>query len=120
MGACERRLAKFVVETNPDAIPAECYRAAEQAAFDCVGVALAGAAQPQGRMIVDFVEAQGGNNACTILGNRLRTSPYLAALANGTLGHALDYDDMGGFGHPSVALLPTALRLCRRLVLGVR
>jgi 2-methylcitrate dehydratase PrpD len=115
MGACERRLAKFVVETNPDAIPAESYRAAEQAAFDCVGVALAGAAQPQGKMIVDFVEAQGGNNACTILGNRLRTSPYLAALANGTLGHALDYDDMGGFGHPSVALLPTALAVGEQL-----
>ena len=109
MGACEERLARFVAETPADAIPAESYRAALQAAFDCVGVALAGAAQPQGRMIVDFVEAQGGNDQCTILGNRLRTSPYLAALANGTLGHALDYDDMGGFGHPSVALLPTAL-----------
>src|SRR5690606_13849231 len=77
----------------------------------CIGVALAGAAQPQGRMIVDFVEMQGGKPECTIIGSKARTSPYLAALANGTLGHALDYDDMGGFGHPSVVLLPTALAL---------
>lgn len=109
MSVCEERLAKFVTETSPDAIPAESYRAALEASFDCVGVALAGAQQPHGKMIVGFVEAQGGNTACTVIGNKLRTAPYLAALANGTLGHALDYDDMGGFGHPSVALLPTAL-----------
>ena len=109
MGVCEERLARFVTETSPDAIPPESYRAALQASFDCVGVALAGAVQPHGKMIVDFVDAQGGKTVCTIIGNKLRTSAYLAALANGTIGHALDYDDMGGFGHPSVALLPTAL-----------
>lgn len=109
MGVSEERLARFVTETSPDAIPPESYRAALQASFDCIGVALAGAAQPHGRMIVDFVDEQGGKPACTIIGNKLRTSSYLAALANGTLGHALDYDDMGGFGHPSVVLLPTAL-----------
>lgn len=111
MGACEQRLATFVAETDADSIPPESYRPALHASFDCIGVALAGAAQPQGKMIVDFVAAQGGNSQCTVIGNRLRSSPYLAALANGTLGHALDYDDMGGFGHPSVALLPTALAI---------
>jgi 2-methylcitrate dehydratase PrpD len=115
MGTCEQRLATFVTATKTEAIPPESYRAAGQAAFDCIGVALAGAAQPQGKMIVDFVDAQGGKPTCTIIGNRLRTSPYLAALANGTLGHALDYDDMGGFGHPSVALLPTALAIGEEL-----
>ena len=115
MSACEERLAKFVTETSPDAIPTECYREALRASFDCVGVAVAGAAQPHGKMIVDFVDAQGGSNTCTIIGNKQRTSTYLAALANGTLGHALDYDDMGGFGHPSVALVPTALAIGEEL-----
>jgi 2-methylcitrate dehydratase PrpD len=115
MGICEERIAKFVAETSFDAIPAESYRAALEASFDCVGVALAGAAQPHGKMIVDFVDAQGGRTDCTIIGNTRRTSPYLAALANGTLGHALDYDDMGGFGHPSVGLLPTALAVGEQL-----
>jgi 2-methylcitrate dehydratase PrpD len=115
MGACEQRLARFVTETSPDAIPPESYRAALQASFDGIGVTLAGAAQPHGKMIVDFVDAQGGKPQCTIVGNALRTSPYFAALANGTLGHALDYDDMGGFGHPTVALLPTALAVGEQL-----
>ena len=79
MGACEQRLAEFVTQTGADAIPPESYRAALQASFDCIGVALAGAAQPQGRMIVDFVEMQGGKPECTIIGSKARTSPYLAA-----------------------------------------
>ncbi len=109
MGVSEERLAKFVSETSPESIPPESYRAALQASLDCVGVALAGAVQPHGKMIVNFVEEQGGKAACTVIGNKLRTSMYMAALANGTLAHALDFDDMGVFGHPSVALLPTAL-----------
>jgi len=115
MGICEERIAKFVAETSFDAIPPESYRAAREASFDCVGVALAGAAQPHGKMIVDFVDAQGGRADCTIIGNKLRTAPYLAALANGTLGHALDFDDMGGFGHPTVVLLPAALAIGEQL-----
>jgi 2-methylcitrate dehydratase PrpD len=40
----------------------------------------------------------------------LRLSPALAALANGTAGHALDFDDIGlGAGHVSVAVMPAAL-----------
>ena len=109
MGVCEERLAKFVSETSPEAIPPESYRSALQASFDCIGVALAGAVQPHGKMIVNFAEDQGGKPTCTVIGNKLRTSAYMAALANGTLSHALDFDDMGVFGHPTCTLLPTAL-----------
>jgi 2-methylcitrate dehydratase PrpD len=115
MSACEQRLAQFVTATSADSIPAESYSAARQAAFDCIGVSLAGAAQAHGKMIVEFVAEQGADSTCTIIGNKQRSSPYLAALANGTLGHALDYDDMGGFGHPTVALLPTALAIGEQL-----
>jgi 2-methylcitrate dehydratase PrpD len=108
-GKAEQRVAEFIVETDADAIPAECYRAAREACFDCAGVMLAGVVEPHGRMIVDFASQEGGPGSCTVIGTAVRTSATMAALANGTLGHALDYDDMGGFGHPSVALLPSAL-----------
>jgi 2-methylcitrate dehydratase PrpD len=108
-GKAEQRIAEFVVETDEHTIPGECYRAARDACFDCIGVMLAGAAQPHGRMIVDFAAQEGGAGPCTVVGTPLRTSATTAALANGTLGHALDFDDMGGFGHPSVVLLPPAL-----------
>jgi 2-methylcitrate dehydratase PrpD len=45
-----------------------------------------------------------------VIGAGLRLAPALAALANGTAGHALDFDDIGlGAGHVSVAILPAAL-----------
>jgi 2-methylcitrate dehydratase PrpD len=120
VGKTEQRIAEFIVETSLEDIPAECYTAAREACFDCIGVTLAGAAQAHGRMIVDFVAEEGARGDCTVLGSPIRTSPSMAAFANGTLGHALDYDDMGGFGHPSVVLLPPALALGERAGLSGR
>jgi hypothetical protein len=42
-----------------------------------------------------------------------RTTPALAVLANGTMAHAMDYDDThpGGAGHPSAPCWSTALAL---------
>ncbi len=37
-----------------------------------------------------------------------------AALAMGTIGHALDFDDVGGFGHSSTVLVPTVFALAAR------
>ncbi len=111
MGKVEERIAEFVLETDPESIPEDCYRVARDGCFDCVGVMLAGAAEPHGRMIADFARREGAPGPCTVAGTEIQTAPAMAALANGTLAHALDYDDMGGFGHPSAVLLPAALSL---------
>jgi len=115
MAATEERIARFVVETKDEEIPPEAVRTARDAALDCVGVALAGAAQPLGQMMLEMTREEGGNPEASVIGGRLRTSTTMAALANGTLAHALDYDDMGGFGHPSVVLLPPVLALGEKL-----
>ena len=39
-----------------------------------------------------MVKAEGAAASATIVGQSLRTSPQLAALANGVSGHAMDYD----------------------------
>lgn len=109
VGKTEERIAEFIVSTRAEEIPAASYDAARRSCFDCVGVMLAGAAQPPGRIITDFVADEGARGECTVVGSAIKTSRTMAALANGTLGHALDFDDMGGFGHPTVALLLPAL-----------
>jgi 2-methylcitrate dehydratase PrpD len=50
------------------------------------------------------------------VGTPLRASVEDAALANGTAGHALDYDDthQSLSGHPSVPILPAVLALAER------
>ena len=120
MGKTETRIAEFIIETDPSDMPVESFKAAREACFDCVGVMLAGAAQPHGHMMAEFVAEEGARGDCSVLGTAVRTSPSMAALANGTLGHALDYDDMGGFGHPSVVLLPPALAVGERMGISGR
>lgn len=57
-----------------------------------------------------FVAANAIPGPCQILGGS-QTTPNTAALINGTLSHALDYDDthFAHIGHPSVAVVSAAL-----------
>ncbi len=104
-----KKLAHFVVETRMEDMPPEALKVAQRGITDCIGVTFPGSLEPQGEIIRGYVRKMGGAAESSIIGSELRTSPYLAALANGTMGHALDYDDMGGFGHPSVVLAPAVL-----------
>jgi 2-methylcitrate dehydratase PrpD len=76
---------------------------------DFVGVAFAGLREEQSRIIMDYARKMGGLPQATVISGSFRTSPYLAALVNGTVGHSLDYDDVAIslIGHPSVFLVPT-------------
>ncbi|MEL6449723.1 MAG: MmgE/PrpD family protein [Pseudomonadota bacterium] len=58
----------------------------------------------------DWARALGGTGACTRFDGRL-SDPATAALVNGTLSHALDYDDthFAHIGHPSVVTVSAAL-----------
>ena len=71
---------------------------------------LAGAVEPAAR-IAQSMAAEEGTGECRILGTSARTSPGLAALANGVAAHSLDYDDMCfvSLAHPSCALVPAVL-----------
>lgn len=109
MNNTTREVAAFIVETPSDCVPARDRKAAARACWDTSGVLLAGSVQPVGRLILGHVAQRGGNPEATVLGTAVRTSAVLAALANGTFAHALDYDDMGAYGHPSGCLLTSLL-----------
>jgi 2-methylcitrate dehydratase PrpD len=110
MGATEE-LARWIVRTSSEDIPPDALRVAGEACFDCLGVMLAGSVQPLGRIITRLVGEWGGSPEATVVVSGIKTSVPSAALANGTMGHALDYDDMGGFGHPTTVLFPALLAL---------
>ena len=110
MGATET-VASWIVNTSFEDIPPDAIRVAKESCFDCLGVMLAGSAQPVGQIIQKYVKDQGGAPEATMVGTGFRTSLPNAALANGTMGHALDFDDYGGFGHPTVAIFPALLAL---------
>ena len=114
MGATET-VSNWIVNTSYEDIPPDAIRVAGESCFDLLGVTLAGAVQPVGEIIKKYVAEQGGTPEATVLASRLRSSMPNAALANGTMGHALDYDDFGGFGHPTVAIFPSLLALGEKI-----
>jgi 2-methylcitrate dehydratase PrpD len=105
------RLAEFVVKTALRDCPDGALARVRRATLDSLGVTLAGAAEPAAALVRAVARAEGGVALCTVLGTGLRTSPTWAALANGTAGHAHDFDDTSFalMGHPSVPLLAAIL-----------
>ena len=110
MSATER-LARFIVEARLEDMPEPVIAAAKTAILDTVGVTAAAVGEPVATHITGYVRAAGGSPDATVIGGGLKTSTSLAALANATLGHALDFDDTNWLlvGHASVVVLPAVL-----------
>lgn len=122
MGTTET-LAQWIVATQYDDIPPAAYEQAKKSILDYLGVAIQGSITELGRMIIDFTQEQGGNPQARVIGTKIRTASTNAAFANGALGHAEDFDDLGGIGgigHPAVVLTPPALALAEELHLSGR
>lgn len=80
--------------------------------LDWIAVGRAGAEEPVSQIVRQMVLSEGGMEQARLFGGG--AAPLrAAALANGTISHALDYDDthFAHIGHPSVAVLPAALAI---------
>jgi 2-methylcitrate dehydratase PrpD len=108
-----RRIAEYLATTDLENFSPEAVYAAKGAMMDCLGCMLAGSREPLADILCEFVRANDGRSVATIVGRGVKTSAPDAALVNGAMGHALDYDDItpGIKGHPTVVLLPAALAL---------
>ena len=110
MESITEELAVFVATFDASTIPSRARTEAIRGIVDLAGTMLAGASEPLGRLVHDHARAEGGDGPSTVIGGGFRSSPSLAAFANGATGHALDYDDIGlEVGHPTVAVAPAAL-----------
>ena len=108
-----RALAHKAAALDYGELPEPVCELARQCLLDYLGVALAGAADPLVRILLDEMAAAGGASQAGIIGHSIRLPALSAALVNGAAAHALDYDDvnMAMPGHPSVAILPGLLAL---------
>src|SRR5918995_1068473 len=115
MGATEE-IARFLVDTKYEDLPRDAVEKAKRTALDCVGAALAGVGEPVSQTITGYVTKLGGSSQASVFGAGLKVALQDAALANGAIAHALDYDDCGvKIGHPSVLVLPAVLSLSEHL-----
>src|SRR5512144_1388206 len=100
MSATEQ-IARFVVETKYENLPPTAGEKAKRTALDCLGAALAGVAEPVSQTIAAYVKKVSGPAHASLFGADIKVSAADAALANGCIAHALDYDDCGvKIGHP--------------------
>lgn len=104
-------LADFA--SGPVATSSEARLVTSLSALDWVVVGRVGVSEPVSQTVRALVLDEGGNPQAHLFGGGL--APVRAAgLVNGTISHALDYDDthFAHIGHPSVAVMPAAFALC--------
>jgi 2-methylcitrate dehydratase PrpD len=106
-------LAEQACLVSYEALPEPVRALARQCVLDYYGVALAGADDPLAAILLDELGEAGGAAQASVIGHGARLPALSAALVNGAIGHALDYDDVNLAmpGHPSVAILPGLLAL---------
>jgi 2-methylcitrate dehydratase PrpD len=116
-----QEVAAFVAETSFKDIPPEAIRIARRCLIDGTGISLSGSRDPASLILRRFLETQGGKREASVIGTRLKLPAASAALANGTSGHAQDFDDTqlarspdriyGLLTHPTIPVLAACLSL---------
>jgi 2-methylcitrate dehydratase PrpD len=90
--------------------------------LDTLGVAIAALDEPLAASIVAGARTLGSGSEATILADGSTAPAPIAALVNGTLAHALDFDDTDAASvmHSSVVVVPAALAAAEAAGLGGR
>ena len=109
------RVARFVADTAIDKIPNEVVAAAKTAILDCLGVALAGSQEESARICAEQTRMEQARGEASVWGQGFKSSASLAALANGTAAHALDFDHGVYLGQPTSGVIPSILPLAETL-----
>jgi 2-methylcitrate dehydratase PrpD len=104
-------LAQFIHDKSLQDFPPAAFDKAKKALADTFAVILAGAGSEVTPPLMRYVEQASDSGASPILGSGRSVSPEMAALVNGTFGHALDFDDVLSMmpAHPSAVILPALI-----------
>jgi 2-methylcitrate dehydratase PrpD len=107
-GQLTQRFAELIISSQPGS---EAIAAARGGLLDFLASAIAGLDDPAYVKLRTAIIASNSVSTATLIGWHDRLDPANAALINGYLGHALDYDDIqsGVRGHPSTVILPALL-----------
>lgn len=83
--------------------------------IDTAACVLAGRSEPAAQRVAQWAGRRAaGPVTSSVLFGPARTDADTAALINATAGHALDFDDVGLAGHPSVVLVPALMAEAER------
>ncbi|HYC46389.1 MAG TPA: MmgE/PrpD family protein [Burkholderiales bacterium] len=109
------KLAQHASTLDYDALPARLVERIKQCVLDTLGVSIgATAVCEEAKIVCEYVRDLGGKPESRILGFGGRAPAAWAVFVNGSLGHMLDYDDVGAGGHVSIATVPVAFALAEK------
>lgn len=104
-------ITEAVVKLSFAHLPDEVVATATDAVTDAIGVGFAGSGQPIAAALGEALPIVGSAAGARLIGRVGSADPQTAALYNGAVIHALDFDDTNhpAYAHPSSHLVPVLL-----------
>jgi 2-methylcitrate dehydratase PrpD len=106
-----QKVSQFAAAVRDGKVEDGILQDARRRVTDIIGIALAATGVEPAQAVGAVIESWGGEGQASVIGRSDRYPAASAALVNGTLAHALDYDDthLPSVLHPSAAVVPAAL-----------
>lgn len=103
-------LAAFAADLTYERLPPEVVQTLKQIVLDTLGTTLAANTLGAGcQELLALARSSSGSPESTLIGLGMKVPAVMAALVNGGLAHALNYDCSGQGGHVGATTLPAAL-----------
>jgi 2-methylcitrate dehydratase PrpD len=101
----------FVDKTSFSNLPEEVTRTSKKLILDLFGSIIYSSKMVWSQKVVALVQRYQSQGKSTVIPYGFKTSAPAAALANGTMGHGFELDDVhdGGMHHPGAVVIPAAL-----------
>jgi 2-methylcitrate dehydratase PrpD len=109
-------IARHIASTRFEQLPPAAVAAARQSLLDALGVTLAATTLGEATAaFVDLVRSLGGTAESSVIGFGFKLPAPAAALINGAMGHALDFEDAhdAALLHPNAVAIPAALAVAQ-------
>src|SRR5688572_13887048 len=105
------RLVAWIAATRYEDLPAEAINASKTYLLNTAAAMLAGSSAPGAPEVVAQVREWGGRPESTVVVHGFKAPAPLAALANGVMAHAMDFDDtqVGTGLHANVSIVPALI-----------
>src|SRR5687767_5809857 len=104
-------LVEYMLAARQMPLPADVIQKGKSHILDSLAAVVSGSRLKPGQLGLQHAREQAGTQICSGLGSNFKTTPIVAAFANGMSGHADETDDSNSQLHPGCAIVPAALAI---------
>lgn len=110
-------LVNNFISINYEDLPQDVVDVTKKEVLDLLGVALAGYSSPGVKELTDLINEWGGKEESSVIYSKKKVPAPMAAQANATMGHGLDFDDVHEIAvmHPAVPIVPACMAIAESL-----